>query len=139
MPSGISTFTAHTLVPDQPEKTAPGRKKKPVMPTLPTFKMSEFEREWFAYFRDVYQAEYPDLTDADRLLLFLAAIEFIKYLRVAGAELATGEVISQARQHPGTQMRALLDQLSVTRRARQKQGPREEDDPNADLLLKLAQ
>lgn len=134
----ISTFSARSLQADQPQEQRPGRKKKPAMPTLPTLEMTEFEREWFTYFRDVYQAEYPDLTDADKLLLFLAAIEFIKYLRVAGAELATGEVISQARQHPGTQMRALLDQLSVTRKARQRQ-PKEEDDPNADLLLRLAQ
>lgn len=134
----ITTFSARSLSADQPQEQKPGRKKKPAMPTLPTLEMTEFEREWFTYFRDVYQAEYPDLTDADKLLLFLAAIEFIKYLRVAGAELATGEVISQARQHPGTQMRALLDQLSVTRKARQRQ-PKEEDDPNADLLLRLAQ
>lgn len=134
----ISTFSARELKADQPQEQKPGRKKKPSMPTLPTLDMSDFEREWFTYFREVYQAEYPDLTDADKLLLFLAAIEFIKYLRVAGAELATGEVISQARQHPGTQMRALLDQLSVTRKARQRQ-PKEEDDPSADLLLRLAQ
>lgn len=107
------------------------------MPPLPRFELSAYEQEWFDYFFAVHQQEYPDLTEADRLLLLLADIEFIKYLRVAGEELASGEVISQARQHPGTQMNALLDRLAATRKARQKQ-PREEADPNADLLARLA-
>lgn len=108
------------------------------MPTLPRFELSAYEQEWFDYFFDIHRAEYPDLTEGDKLLLLLADIEFIKYLRVAGEELASGEVISQARQHPGTMMNAILDRLAATRKARQKQ-PREDADPNADLLLKLAQ
>lgn len=107
------------------------------MPRLPRFEISDYEREWFDYFQAVYRAEYPDLNESDRLLLFLAGIEFLKYLRVAGEELASGEVISQARQHPGNQMNALLDRLSVTRRNREKR-PKEEEDPNADLLARLA-
>lgn len=108
------------------------------MPPLPKFELSPYEQEWFDYFFETHLLEYPDLTEGDKLLLLLADIEFIKYLRVAGAELESGEVISQARQHPGTQMNALLDRLAATRKQRQKQ-PREEDDPNADLLLRLAQ
>lgn len=108
------------------------------MPALPKFDISDYEQEWYDYFWTTYLQTYPDLTDSDKLLLMLAGIEFIKYLRVAGAELASGEVISQARQHPGTQMNALLDRLSVTRKARERR-PREEDDPNADLLFRLAQ
>jgi hypothetical protein len=138
MPAPIKhTFDTHPLTPD--DSPAPiGRPPKPKMPRLPRFEISDYEREWFDYFQAVYRAEYPDLNESDRLLLFLAGIEFLKYLRVAGEELASGEVISQARQHPGNQMNALLDRLSVTRKARERK-PKEEDDPNADLLLRLAQ
>jgi hypothetical protein len=137
MPAPIKhTFETHRL---EPTSVTPlkGRPPKPRMPALPKFEISDYEQEWFDFFQAVYQAEYPDLIESDRLLLFLAGIEFIKYLRVAGAELASGEVISQARQHPGTMMNALLDRLSVTRKAREKK-PREEDDPNAALLARLA-
>jgi hypothetical protein len=41
-------------------------------------------------------------------------------------ELSTGELITMARQHSGVQMRALLDMLSVTRKARTA-GKKEED------------
>lgn len=137
MPAPIKhTFTVKSLSP-APATPRTGRPPKPKMPPLPRFELSAFEQEWFDYFFAVFQAEYQDMTESDRLLLFLASIEFIKYLRVAGEELASGEVISQARQHPGTQLNALLDRLATTRKARQKQ-PREEFDPNADLLARLA-
>lgn len=137
MPAPIKhTFTVLPVQPtaDQPRK---GRKPAPKMPPLPKFDLSDFEQQWYDYFWDTYNETYPDLTRSDKLLLMLAGVEFIKYLRVVGAELASGEVISQARQHPGTQMNALLDRLSVTRKARQSR--REEaDDPNAAWLAQFA-
>lgn len=91
------------------------------------------EQELFDFFMDAYREQYPDLTPTDNLMLYLAGIEWIKYLRVAREELETGKVITMSRQHPGVQMRALLDQLSVTRRARQARGKPEED-PEAQEL-----
>lgn len=103
---------------------------------MPLFEMNELEQQWYKYFIDSYNAEYPDLTDSDQISLMLAAIEFIKYLRVAQDELSTGQVISMARQHPGTNMRALLDQLSVTRKQRGTK-PTPEDQEREELRQKL--
>jgi hypothetical protein len=104
------------------------------MPPLPELQMSEAEKPMYDYFIDAYLDENPDLTRSDKILLSLAGIEYIKYLRVAAKELETGEVISMARQHPYTNMCRLLEQLSVTRRARKKTG-QTEDDPAREAFL----
>lgn len=138
MPAPIKhTFTVKRVEPKADKPTPKGRKPQLKTPPLPKFDISDFEQEWYDYFWDTYLETYPDLTRSDKLLLMLAGVEFIKYLRVAGAELSSGEVISQARQHPGTQMNALLDRLSVTRKARERK-PREDDDPNAEFLRAFA-
>lgn len=100
-------------------ETKRGRKPKLVAPPLPAMPgMNEDEALLFDFFQEAIKAQYPDLTQFDLLILHLAAVEYIKYLRVAARELETKQVISMARQHPGVNMRALLDQLSVTRKAR---------------------
>lgn len=105
-----------------------GRPRKLKAPPPPAFEMSAFEQTWYQYFLDAHLEEYPDLTNTDRILLMLAACEFVKYIRIVQNELSTGELITMARQHSGTQMRALLDMLSVTRKARQG-GKGGEEDP----------
>jgi hypothetical protein len=109
-----------------------GRPARLTMPDLPKMPMTEPEQALFDYFMDAYKQQYPDMVPTDLLILHLAALEYIKYLRVVAEELETGKVISMARQHPGVNMRALLDQLSVTRKAR-TQGKKEED-PDAREL-----
>lgn len=135
--------TLHTLpltAPD-PEPKKLGRPRKSTLPALPTFEMNALETEWFTYFLQAYREEYPDLTKSDQILLVLAGVEYIKYLRIIQNELKTGELITMARQHSGVQMRALLDMLSVTRKARQS-GKREEDPQLAkarEALLTLSE
>lgn len=102
--------------------------------------LTEPEQALFDFFLEAHRQQYPDLTPTDNLLLWLAGIEFIKYLRVVAEELETGKVISMARQHPGVQMRALLDQLSVTRKARTagKQAENPEEKELRDFFLGLS-
>jgi len=95
---------------------------------MPDMPMEPIEKQLFHYFIESFHIEYPDLTPTDNLLLFLAATEFIKYLRVTAEELESHTVISMARQHPSVNMRALLDQLSVTRKARNSSNKPPEDD-----------
>lgn len=103
-----------------------GRPKKlPPMPYMPG--MSDQEREMFDGFINEYLEQYPDLTPTDYRILHLAAVEYIKYARVAAKELETGVVIAMSRQHPAVNMRALLDQLSVTRKARTAKGKPEDE------------
>lgn len=91
--------------------------------------LSDTERVLFDDFIQEYLTEYPDITPTDYRMLFLVAVEYIKYLRIVSKELSSGKVLSMARQHPGTNMRALQDQLSITRKARTsgKQQPGSED------------
>jgi hypothetical protein len=119
-----SQITAKPLTETMPAK--PAKKGRPfnlVMPDLPKMEMSTVEQGLFDYFMAAYNTEYPDLTPTDHLILHLAGLTYIKYLRVIAEELATGKVISMARQHPGIELRGLLDQLSVTRKARTRNKP----------------
>jgi hypothetical protein len=113
------TFTARPLTTTMPTRSrSAGRPPKLEMPELPALRMSEIEQGLFDYFIAAYTQEYPDLIPSDHLILFLAAIEFIKYIRMAAEELESGKLVTMSRQHPGTQLRGLMDQLSVTRKAR---------------------
>lgn len=58
------------------------------------------------------------MTATDQITLQLLAAEYIKYLRMLANEIESGQLVSMARQSPGTQYCRLLDMLSVTRKAR---------------------
>jgi hypothetical protein len=105
---------------------------------MPRLEVSPLEQQMYDAFIAAQLEENPDLTQSDKMLLQLAGIEFLKYHRVAAQELESGQVISMARQHPYTQMRGLLDSLSVTRKQRKRAG--EGDDPSSqtrDELMRL--
>lgn len=113
-----------------PARVSPGRKRKPKMPPLPQGLldgMAELEREHFWYFIESYQSDYPQMKPTDIICLYQAALEYINTLRVQAKQLASGEVISMARQHPGVQMRAWLDMMDVTRKARTRSGKSQDD------------
>lgn len=113
-----------------------GRPENLVMPPLPKMSMTDVEQDLFDFFMESYKRQYPDMVPTDHLLLHLAGLEYIKYLRVVAEELETGKVISMARQHPGVNMRALLDQLSVTRKARTAT-KKPDEDPDAEELRRF--
>ena len=121
-----------TSVEQVKNKTA-GRPARLEMPPLPKMQMTEVEQDLFNYFLESYKQEYPDLIPTDYIHLHLAAVLYIETLRVMAWELEEGRVISQARQHPLVQMRATLDQLSVTRRARVAHTKQDESDEEKEL------
>lgn len=124
----------------EPPRSAPtgGRPRK--LPPMPLMPMEDAERKLFDAFIDEYLAEYSDISNADYRILYLAAVEYIKYLRIAAYELKSGRVISMARQHPAVNMRALLDQLSATRKQRVRGKPTEPEEAQElrALLLQLS-
>lgn len=112
-----------------PRTVATGGRPKKLRPMPVMEGMSDVEQVLFDDFIREYLDEYPDITPTDYRMLFLVAVEYIKYLRIVSKELATGTVLSMARQHPGTNMRALQDQLSFTRKARMHgKAPANEDE-----------
>jgi hypothetical protein len=107
--------------PSQLEEAKPGRKRRLKMPPIPqeVFDgMTALELEHYHFFVEAYQQDYPGMKPTDLICLHQAALEYINTLRVQAKQLKTGEVISMARQHPGVQLRAWLDAMSVTRKAR---------------------
>lgn len=113
-----------------PSRITTGRKPKLKMPPLPQGLldgMTELEQQHFWYMIDAYQQDYPSMKPTDIICLYQAALEYVNTLRVQAKQLKSGEVISMARQHPGVQMRAWLDMMDVTRKARTRTGKSNED------------
>ncbi len=128
------TVNARPLTTTEPGRLkGVGRPAKLVMPPLPHMPLTEAEQNLYDFFIAAYHEEYPDLIATDHILLQLAGYEYIKFLRLIAEELESGTLVSMARQHPGVQFRALLDQLSVTRRARNTRGKPEEDEAGQEL------
>jgi hypothetical protein len=120
-----------------PSRNTTGRKPKPKMPPLPQGLldgMTELEQQHFWYFIDAYQVDYPSMKPTDVLCLYFAAMEYVNYLRVQAKQFKSGEVISMARQHPGVQMRAWLDMMDVTRKARTRSGKSTDDSEDVQAV-----
>lgn len=119
-----------TPITTKSSKRKPGR--PPVVdpnPPMPDFEMPDAEKELYEYFIRAVEADYPGLRPSDRLLLPLAAATYIQCLRVTQYELAKGEQLSMARQHPATFFARYMDQLlGTTRKNRVRQGEKDKDD-----------
>lgn len=122
-----------------PRTVSTGGRPKRLRPMPVMEGLSETEKILFDDFIAEYLQEYPDITPTDYRMLYLVAIEYIKYLRIVSKELKTGKVLSMARQHPGTNMRALQDQLSITRKARNHGKPPESGEDAEKLRQVLYQ
>lgn len=118
-----------------------GRPRKLALPPMPQevfAGMSALEVEHFDFFVAAFMRDYPGMTPTDQLCLQQAALEYVNLLRVQAEQIRTGHVISMARQHPGVQLRAWLDMMSVTRKTRLKEGDKKDEKALADLLAQLS-
>ena len=108
----------------------PGRPKKLQPPPIPAFKMSAEEAEQYDYFIQAVMEDYPGMKNSDLLMLPLVAAEYIKYLRLVGRELESGELVTMSRQHPGSMLARFMSQiLATTRQQRVKsEKPQEDED-----------
>jgi hypothetical protein len=98
--------------------------------------MSADERYLYNYAIDAWKQDYPKLTASDQLLLPICAAEYVKYMRMLQKELASGELVSMARQHPGTMFARFMSQLlGTTRAARLKGKPEETDSDGFDWSM----
>lgn len=123
-----------------PRTVATGGRPKKLKPMPVMEGLSQIEQVLFDDFIKEYLVEYPDITDTDYRMLYLVAVKYIQVLRVSAKELKTGKVLAMARQNPSVEMRALQDQLSITRKARVKSKPQQSsDDQEAlrDILFQL--
>lgn len=117
------------------EAAAPriGRPRTKLIP-LSLDGMTAAESQRYDLFINYMHKEYGDLTPFDMLLVEVAAVEYIKYLRWLANEIKTGEAASMARQHPGVQMRENLKLLSVWRKDRAN-SPKTDD--SVDKIVRM--
>lgn len=114
--------------PTQLEKRT-GRKPKLKFPPLPAEilnAMTEVERQHFDYFIEAIKADNK-LRPSDFIGLYAAGLEYVAYLRLQASQMASGELVTMSRQHPGVQLRAWLDTMSFSRRKSDKAGDRNEN------------
>src|SRR6266704_2972289 len=115
------------------DQSPPSKVGRPRLhPPMPLLDLNPEERILFDGYMADWLDAYPDLTSSDYRLLWLSGIKYLQFLRLLKKEVETGNLLSMARTHPAVEMRALLDQVSVTRRARTKE--QITNDPNADEL-----
>lgn len=101
----------------QEQKTT-GRPRKLKYPPLPAEileSMSELEQEHFNYFIEAIKAD-NQLRPSDYIGLYAAGLEYVAYLRLQASQIASGQLVTMSRQHPGVQLRAWLDTMSFSRR-----------------------
>lgn len=122
---------------NSPPPAGTGRPRK--HPPMPDLELEEAEHVLFEGFMEDFLGAYPDLTNADYRMLWMAGTRYIAGLRLIKHEMLTGRTITMSRQHPLVEMRALLDQLSVTRKARTHGEKPEHEDEAAfrELLMGL--
>lgn len=116
-----------------------GRPPAVKRPEPPAFEwQSEYEHELYEWFIDCIERDYPNMKDSDKLLLPLAAAEYVKWMRLLGNEIKSGELVTQARQHPGQMFSRLLDSvLGTTRKQRVAKGD-DKDKDELDLMELLS-
>jgi len=116
-----------------PRTVATGGRPRRLKPMPRLDGLTDAEQVLYDDFIQEYLTEYPDISATDYRMLFLIGVEYIKYLRIVGEELRSGKVLSMARQHPGTNMRALQEMLSITRKDRMKGKPQQENEETEKL------
>lgn len=114
----------------QLEEKPKGRPKKLTMPAMPQEVLdglTPLEQEHYTFFVESIKQDYNITKPSDLVALHMAALEYVNLLRVQAKQLASGEVITAARQHPGVQLRAWLDSMAATR-SKRKEAPAQDDE-----------
>lgn len=116
-----------------------GRPPNAKRPQPPAFDwQSDYERELYEWFIACIEADYPNMKESDKLLLPLAAAEYVKWMRLVGNEVKSGELVTQARQHPGQMFSRLLDSILGTTRKQRIAKNEDKDENELDLMTLLS-
>ena len=59
---------------------------------------------------------FPNFAGKHREDAFFNPEEYVAYLRLQASQIASGQLVTMSRQHPGVQLRAWLDTMSFSRR-----------------------
>jgi hypothetical protein len=104
--------------------------------------MSALEKEHFEYFlyayEQAYERRYGRLTPTARINITQAGLDYIHLLRLQGEQFQSRKLVSQARQHPGVQLRAWLAAAGLQERDIEQPKQTDEAADTREALLKLA-
>ncbi len=104
----------------EPKKRGPGRPASLDMPPVPQEildGMTELEQQHFTHFRqaytDAYKNRYGRVTPTAEIGIVQAALDYVHLWRMQAEQITTNKLVSQARQHPGTSLRAWLQSAGL--------------------------
>lgn len=102
------------------EQRRPGRPQALEMPAIPQpilDGMDELEQQHFYHFiqayTDAYKRKYRKLTPTAEIGIVQAALDYVHLWRLQAEQMQSGKLVSQARQHPGTSLRAWLQSAGL--------------------------
>lgn len=141
-PLSVTVLSASS---EQRQKRKPGRPSSLEMPPLPAEildNMSENEREHFDYFRSAYEAaairKYGRLTPTAEINILQAALDYIHLLRLQAEQIKSGTLVSQARQHPGVQLRSWLAACGLCDKDLEEKKEEKKEDGMKEFLMSLS-
>ena len=121
-----------------------GRPAKLEMPPIPQAVldgMDETERAHFEHFVASYSQAYKDthggkLTPTAEINIVQAGLDYVHLWRLQAKQMTEHDIVSQARQHPGVQVRAWL--ASAGLQEKDMEAPKKPEDKNRAQLLSLS-
>src|SRR6266571_1330447 len=85
---------------------------------VPRLVLTEDEKRLKDAFIATYKRDYSDLTPSDLIILELASQQYILALRLADSDIRNSTFTLNSRFHPLNQMRGLLADAGLNRKAR---------------------
>lgn len=141
MPQPIRKPDVKTVptLPLQPmPKRGPGRPARRAEIRPPQFQwQNDYEKELYESYIAEHLEDYPNLKKSDKKFLWLAAAQYVLCMRLVGEEASTGQLVTQARQHPGTMLVRYMDTILATTR-KQRIAKKDDEDENDDLMKLLS-
>ncbi|GHO55498.1 hypothetical protein [Ktedonobacter robiniae] len=128
------------------KKRGRGRPANLEMPPVPQAildGMTELEQAHFEHFRDAYteacKKRYGKITPTAEIGIVQAALDYIHLWRMQIEQIQTGKLVSQARQHPGTSLRAWLQSAGLQEKDMMEPAKQEDEkSANRATLLSLS-
>jgi len=95
----------------------PAKLKFPAIPQEILDGMTEIEQQHFEHFRtaytDAYKRKYGKMSPTAEINIVQAALDYIHLWRLQIEQMKSHVLVSQARQHPGTSLRAWLQSAGL--------------------------
>lgn len=105
--------------------------------------MTPIEQQHFEFFRDGYLEAYVNKygkspTPTAQICIVQASLDYINLLRLQAEQMKSGNLVSQARQHPGVQVRAWLQSIGLQEKDYEESKKTDDKSDAKAMLLSLS-